>query len=380
MQLVLVRPQFTTFANTLYINETRMIGVLHLIYSRTYLSCDGAGHLIHSLYSDRATRHISSFPSISHSPGLNMTRKSDFYAVAMAVLVPTALAQAGPNTLAVYNPANRTTSLNATFCILPIPKNVVKIVTGYDPLDVPTSILPSFPPNMHPLLLQGSYQNDIRMTALNIAPLQIPGLTQASLIIPYTDVTKDGRTPIGFPVNYYIGGIDGKDLEALVPSIVSGISPFEGTTIAPASIVPDDAAVQSLPKGLYNFQAKPYILPNSVSGPGVMGEAIDLLYELTQQSPYTSHTFHSLLNIPQLLNTGLCQRVSLYFNESFAGPQMGRGNATLYHQPLLSTPPTIIAGTYKDVYCYQGNAELVASYIGESCPVAAARADPAAKE
>lgn len=309
-----------------------------------------------------------------------MPRLQSYFAVAVAALASITNAQAGPNTLAYNNPANRTTSLNATFCIIPIPKSVVPVITkGYKPLNVPSDILPPFPTDMHPLLLQVGYQNDIRMTALNAAPLQIPALMQGSLIVPYADVTDDGKTPINVPVNYYIGGVNGMDLQALVPAIVGAVPLFEGTVIAPAQTVPDTAAVQSLPNGQYNFQVKPYLVTNPLSGPGVVSEAINLLYSLTSTSPYTPHTFHSLLNSPQLLDTGLCQRVTLYFNETFANPKSAVGQVTLYNQPFFDTPPKEIAGMYSNVYCYQANAELVASYVGESCPVAAARADPFAK-
>ena len=215
------------------------------------------------------------------------------------------------------------------------------------------------------------------MTALNLIPLQIASLMQASLIIPYVDVTKDGETPIGVPVNYYIGGTNGRALQAIVPSIASGISPFEGTTIFPATFVPDTSAAQPLPNGEYSIQVKPFLLPNTVSGPGIYAEAFDMLFELTNDSPYTAHTFHSLLNIPQLLNNGKCQRNTVYFNESFADPKMAVAEITLYHQ-ILATPPKGLEGVYEDVYCYTANGQVVSS-VGETCSVAAARMDPQAK-
>ena len=230
---------------------------------------------------------------------------------------------------------------------------------------------------MHPLLVQAGYQNDIRMTALNVAPLQIASLMQGSIIVPYTDVIGDGSTPIGVPVDFYIGGTNGQDLEAIVPSIASAVSPFEGTTIFPATFAPNTEAVEGLPGGLNSIEVKPYLLPNTISGPGVYAEAFDMLYKLTQTSPYTAHTFHSLLNIPQLLNNKKCQRNTLYFNETFAYPKMVVGNLTLYHQILL-TPPASLEGKHTDVYCYQANAVGVSS-VGESCKEAAARMDPAAK-
>lgn len=223
---------------------------------------------------------------------------------------------------------------------------------------------------MHPLIVQAGYNNDIRMSVFDLIPLQIPALMQGALIVPYTDVTEDGQTPINIPVNNYIGGIDGQDLQALVPAIAAGISPFEGVTTFPATFVPDTAAVQSLPGGLYSIQAKPYLLPNTISGPGVYAEAFDILYTLTEDSPYTDNTFDALLNNPQLLNNGNCQRNNQYFNETFADPKMAVANVTLYHQ-ILSTPPATIEGQYTNVYCYQANAVVVGD-VGQSCAAAAA--------
>ena len=39
------------------------------------------------------------------------------------------------------------------------------------------------------------------MTPLNVLPLQIDSLMAGSLIVPYSDVLKDGKTPINVPVN-----------------------------------------------------------------------------------------------------------------------------------------------------------------------------------
>lgn len=262
------------------------------------------------------------------------------------------------------------------FCLLPISKAEARTLSGYEPLDIPKNVLPSFPDGMHPLIIQAGYNNDIRMTALNLVPLQIPSLMQGSLILPYVDVTKDGKTPINTPINNYVGGTDGHDLQALVPAIAAGISPFEGTDTFPASFAPDNAVVESLPDGLYSISVKPYLLPNTVSGPGIYAEAFDMLYTLTQTSPYTDHTFHDLLNRPQLLNNGKCQRNQLYFNGSFADPKMAVANVTLYHQ-ILSTPPALIEGQYTNVHCYLANAEQVGD-TGETCASAAAKVDPMA--
>ncbi|QGI98466.1 hypothetical protein CEK26_011535 [Fusarium fujikuroi] len=228
------------------------------------------------------------------------------------------------------NTANKATmSANTTYCLVPISKTLVKTITGYNPLDIDTDILPSFPTGKHPLIVQAGYNKDIRMTALNLVPLQIDSLMQGSLIVPFVDVTKDGQTPIGVPVNYYIGGTNGQPLQAIVPSVASGVSPFEGTTIFPATFSPDTSAARALPNGFNSIQVKPFLLPNTISGPGIYAEAFDMSFKITDSSPYTAHTFHSLLNIPQLLNTNKCQRNTVYFNESSSEPQMVTGERHL---------------------------------------------------
>ena len=60
---------------------------------------------------------------------------------------------------------------------------------------------------------------------------------QGAIIIPNVDVLGDGKTRIAVPVNSYAGGINGQLLQAIVPSIASGVSPFEGTTLFPAVFV-----------------------------------------------------------------------------------------------------------------------------------------------
>lgn len=309
-----------------------------------------------------------------------MTRftKTAFTAL-LSLLSALVSAQAGPNELAKYNPAKRTMSVNETWCIVPIDTAKVKALTGYNPLPVPSdpTIFPGgFPAGKHPMIVFAGYENDIRMTPLNTVPLQIASLMQGAIIIPYSDVTKDGKTPIGVPVNYYIGGTNGQALQAIVPSIASAVSPFEGTTIFPATFAPDTIAAQPLGGGAYSIEVKTYILPNTISGPGVYAEAFDIEFVLTQTSPYTDHTFHSILNQPQLLNNGKCQRNAVYFNFTDADPKMAVANVTLYHE-ILDSPPAAIEGTYEGVYCYQANGQLVGE-VGESCAVAASKVDPKA--
>ena len=57
---------------------------------------------------------------------------------------------------------------------------------------------------------------------------------------------------------------------------------------------------------------------------------------------------------------------------------MAVANVTLNHQ-LGATPPAAIEGQYTNVFCYQANAQNVATAMSETCQVAAANFDPKAQ-
>lgn len=50
-----------------------------------------------------------------------------------------------------------------------------------------------------------------------MGPLAIESLLGASVYVPYTDRLRDGRTPFQYAIQNYIGGVNGKDIQALVP-------------------------------------------------------------------------------------------------------------------------------------------------------------------
>ncbi|KAL8730117.1 MAG: hypothetical protein Q9166_004316 [cf. Caloplaca sp. 2 TL-2023] len=279
-----------------------------------------------------------------------------------------------PNTLAFYNPNLRTTCYNATWFILPVPKASVQSIVKYPLLTPPfadKSLFPTgFPANTHPVLVATGFQNDIRM-----ANLQIPFLLGGNIYVPYTDRLKDGKTPFNYAVQNYIGGVDGKDVQGLVPSLVGTL---EGTTIFVASFAPNNDAYAPIASNPNEFtaQVKQVIIPNPISGPSVKPEAFDFDF-ITAKSPlYTARTFHAMINQPQTLNNLLCQRNPYYFNETFAEPKLRSGNVTLYG-PTAGAAPSALAGRYIKQGGYSASGEMV-GYNPETCENAAARADPKA--
>ena len=73
-----------------------------------------------------------------------------------------------------------------------------------------------FPAGAHPVVVNTGYQNDIRMFSL-----QIQALLSGAIYIPYTDRLKDGKTPFNYAIQNYIGGVNGQDISAYVPSMSS---------------------------------------------------------------------------------------------------------------------------------------------------------------
>ncbi|KAG7008238.1 hypothetical protein G7Y79_00006g018580 [Physcia stellaris] len=243
-----------------------------------------------------------------------------------------------PNTLAIYNPNLRTQCSNATWFIIPVTKTAVQSLVPFPLLPLPTSdktLFPSgFPAGKHPVLLSSGYVNDIRMINLQIAALK-----QGSISVPFVDRLKDGKTAFNYPLQNYIGGTQ-NNLQAVIPTLVGTA---EGTNIMVATITPLDNAYAPISSNPNEFstEVKSVIVPNPVSGPGIIPEAFDLDF-ITAKSPlYTKHTFHTLVNQPQILTNTMCQRNTYYFNNTFTGEVLRSGNATLV-PPLAGSAPKVL--------------------------------------
>ena len=156
----------------------------------------------------------------------------------------------------------------------------------------------------------------------------------------------------------------------LVQAIVGSLG---GTTIHVGDFVPDDAAYSQISTSPSEFitQIKKVILPNPISGPGVILEAVDTDFFTASESRYTGRTFRNLISQPLILMNTKCQRNPIYFNETFADPVFRNGRVTLY------SPGGAFAGVYNDVAGYSASGTQV-GYNAESCESAAANTDPEA--
>ena len=283
--------------------------------------------------------------------------------------------------------ASKTNDRSAWF-IIPVAKSAVQqAVKKYSLAPLPLHdkrVFPNgFPASHHPVVVQTTYDNDIRR-----GNLKIDALMNAAVSVPYVDRLGDG-TPFLYPISTYIGGANGQNLMGLVPG---KIRPFSRTIksfanlataivgsintnpIKLGQITPDTAAYLPIGPDQYSSQVEKVTLPNGISGPKIAPSAIDLEFHTTRKPKYTAHSFHTMLNQPLILTSnimGRCQRNNVYFNESFANPIMRKGTVTLY----APTIPKSLAGVYKQQYGYSANGELVGYNIQE-CRAAAKQNQP----
>ena len=107
---------------------------------------------------------------------------------------------------------------STAYFIVPVDITTVEeAVKPYSLIPLPTSdktLFPNgFPAGKHPVLVSITFQNDIRMTALQI-PTQLLG---GAIEVPYVDRLGDRVTGFLYSVKGYIGGYKGSVLGATVP-------------------------------------------------------------------------------------------------------------------------------------------------------------------
>lgn len=206
-----------------------------------------------------------------------------------------------------------------------------------------------------------------------MGPLASSCLLGSSIYLPFVDRLSDGKTAFSMPIRNYIGGCNGQDIMAYVPSLVGSLG---GTLIGPSANMPADAAYQGLGNGQYSNAVKLNVVDNKVSGPGVQPAAIDLQFASAGSAPnYTAKTFHDVLNQPIILNSGLCQRNNYYFNYSYTEGILRTGLVTLYPDTDGST----IGGGYMNAGGYSATSQIV-GYDAQSCADAGVQNDPNASD
>ena len=156
-------------------------------------------------------------------------------------------------------------------------------------------------------------------------------------------------------------------------SLAAIVASLGGTTVFVASFVPDDGPYQEISTSPpeYIAQIQDVVVPNPISGPGVIEEAVDTDFFTVSKSTFTVDTFHDFISEPLILTNGECQRNPVYFNQTFSDPVFRNGTVTLYE------PGGAFQGVYDSVQGYSASGETV-GYNPESCSSAAANTDPKA--
>ena len=182
-----------------------------------------------------------------------------------------------------------------------------------------------------------------------MSALPLPtALLSAATIFLYVDRLSNGKTPFGFSVKNYIGGVNGNKLTPYVPAIVGSL---DGTTSFVANFNPNNAAyLQIASSPAENIaQVRASLVPNSASGPGVYEEAINTNFFMVETSKYTAHTFHDVISQLLILTNELCRRNPVYYNQTFTDPIFRNGTVTLY------SPGGSLPGVYTSVAGYSAS-------------------------
>ncbi|KAK3063835.1 hypothetical protein LTS18_012371 [Coniosporium uncinatum] len=270
--------------------------------------------------------------------------------------------------------------------------------TAWPLLPVPANLFPNFPAGKHPVIVQQSYNHDIRQTIANNG-FFIQALRGSSIVVPLVDRLRDGKTSF----NLHVLGF----LNSTVPEVAGTIG---GVTLQAGCFTPDSSAYEqdTSNPNQYRSQSRnqilsPTLLPCGncpLGAPCVEPSNIDMYFKSAQSPyPYTLPALKSLLNAPTILNflgslangaaggfpgsvlggckdMPCCERDTTYFNYSSAQPMARVGISVKLYEPQV---PAGLGGSYGDSASSRvGGFSACGQLIGgglEECKVAAARVD-----
>lgn len=153
--------------------------------------------------------------------------------------------------------------------------------------------------------------------------------------------------------------------QTLTEPLTALVGSLGGTLAVPAVFDPESAAYTISPTGEHSALVKQNLgLFNTISGPSLQGEAVDLYTNSTPTARYTPHAFHTLYNQPLILSGALstmCLRNNLYFNDTrFMEPKLRTSQVTFGAYPVI--PKALDS----QVYDGQGAYEAVAQVVGHN--------------
>lgn len=224
---------------------------------------------------------------------------------------------------------------------------VKKAVAPYKLINkLPLAVFPkgSFPKNAHPVIVQIGHQNNISQ----FGHLQIPKMMAGRLLVPFVDRLGNGLTPFNYPLKNWISGV-GDSLKGLVPTLAGNLKGTEAT---------------------FNPGFGPaYTAMDSDTYSAQVSQFIDMAFTPDEMPLFTNHTFHMMLNQPQMLDSiGLdkCFRNTIYFNQSNAQPSFRNGNVTFHKDLHLTGFP----GFYPSISGFSATGQEI-GYNAQICSKAA---------
>lgn len=200
------------------------------------------------------------------------------------------------NPIAHLFPGNATGTLNGTINLLPIPLTLARslIPSQYNILtEAYRSLLPSFPADMYPAILQAVHDHEVQAFGY-----LIPDFTRAGIEFPFLDLLGDGTSFKWAPSMLMTAGHD---------IALKGAQDY-GTNTFPAAFEPQCDAyrgVEGMP-GATAFNAR------SEDGAAF----VDTLLETTQQEVPGLEFFRNVTNQPTFADGKTCDNMIRLFNTS----------------------------------------------------------------
>ncbi|KAF2821475.1 hypothetical protein CC86DRAFT_303067 [Ophiobolus disseminans] len=310
------------------------------------------------------------------------------------------------NQVAALYPNERTIAADIAVLVFEAPAAAVQdaINEGYPALPEKPKLLPlpsslNVPRDKHLVIVTTGINNDIRQKTL--VDLMIDGsLRQSSVIVPYT-TTGRSSTPLSAPLVAYIAGADPSKNPALAGAIPALVATATGGLLSLIGVfIPQNLPYQLDGTGtdgrqLYSSGTKWSLIPNPVSGPGVVPQAFDVNFSPEAAPKYPLLELKKMLNFPYILNApynlvplvGIqqCQRNTYFTNFDTAQVQnisgrvtfgsAGEGPGVILDGTLQKASPN---GIYTGAHGFLACTQLVgySPAIGEGCETAARNVDP----
>ncbi|KAK3996600.1 hypothetical protein QBC44DRAFT_135669 [Cladorrhinum sp. PSN332] len=208
-----------------------------------------------------------------------------------------------PNPLAESFPNSATGVLNATLAIIPIPLKLARslVPPQYRILEKAyRSLLPDFPKDMYPVLIQAAHDHDVQFRAYGIT---IDDFSRVGFEFPFLDLLGDGYSSFRWAPAQLISASN---------DIAVDGSRAYGTIVTPAEYEPLCNAYSALSNGATYFKG------SSLSSPPEFVEVEMKQLERPTLSPYSIDLFKNITNQPTFANGTSCDNMIRLFNTTMS--------------------------------------------------------------